>query len=433
MRKETRYFDLTPQIVRAGREATITVRPRFDHCRFREDAAYQVSIIPSTGLVGSTGHPARATTVCSPVGGALRVSHRFDGEQEYVLLVEETTGEKPKLLADLRLYALDDDLFGRTPYKGDVHMHSCRSDGVEAPAYVAAACRRIGLDFMALTDHRQYAPSLEAIAAFAGVSHDLRIYPGEEVHPPDNRVHMVNFGGRFSVNDLFASDAYRTGVQAIEATLTDLPAGVDRYPLASCIWCFDKIRQAGGLGVFCHPDWFTGAYRYDVPGYLTDLLFERQPFDAMELVGGYPLVEIESNRLQVARYGEARARGKRLPVVGVSDAHGCERGDLFGWYYTVAFAPSSELPDLIGSIKDLYSVAVEAMPGEMPRAFGPFRLVRYTQFLLREVFPQHDELCLEEGRLMLAHVAGDRGAAEALATLQGRTAALYRRLGFAGG
>jgi hypothetical protein len=292
---------------------------------------------------------------------------------------------------------------------------------------VAAACRRIGLDFMALTDHRKYAPSLEAIAAFEGVSHDLCIYPGEEVHPPGNPVHIVNFGGRFSINDLFASDTYRAEVRAIEATLSDLPAGADPYPLASCIWCYDKIREAGGLGVFCHPDWFT-SYRYDVPAYLTELLFERQPFDAMELVGGYPLVEVESNRLQVARYQEERARGKRLPVVGVSDAHGCERGDLFGWYYTVVFAASAGLPDLIGSIKDLYSVAVEAIPGAMPRAFGPFRLVKYTQFLLREVFPQHDELCLEEGRLMLAHVAGDPAAAEALAGLQGRIAALYRRL-----
>ena len=30
--------------------------------------------------------------------------------------------------------------------------------------------------------------------------------------------------------------------------------------------------------------------------------------------------------------------------------------------------------------------AVEALPGETARAFGPFRLVRYTQYLLRELF-----------------------------------------------
>jgi len=427
MRKETHYFDIQPQIVRAGREATITVRPRFDGRWFRAGDALRVSVIPMEGRPWQSIHPASEQRLVHPVEGALQVRYAFEGEGEHVLLIETTGEEKPRLLADLRLFALEDDLFGRLPFKGDLHIHSAYSDGLEPPAYVAAACRRIGLDFMAVTDHRKYTPSLEAMAAFEGVAHDLRIYGGEEVHPPDNPVHIVNFGGRFSINDLFASAAYRAEVKAIAATLADLPAGADPYPLASCIWCFDKIRAAGGLGVFCHPDWFS-RYRYDVPGYLASLLFERQPFDAVELLGGYPLHEIESNRLQAAHYHEARASGKRIPIVGVSDAHGCERGDLFGWYYTVVFAPSSDLADLIQSIKDLYSVAVEAMSAEMPRAHGPYRLVKYAQFLLREIFPQHDELCVEEGRLMLAHLAGDRAAAGALAGLQGRTAALYRRL-----
>ncbi|MBN2308101.1 MAG: hypothetical protein JXR94_03975, partial [Candidatus Hydrogenedentes bacterium] len=104
----------------------------------------------------------------------------------------------------------------------------------------------------------------------------------------------------------------------------------------------------------------------------------------------------------------------------VSDGHGCE-GDLFGWYSTIVFAPGLELEDLIESIKGLYSVAVEALPGESVRAYGPFRLVKYALFLLREVFPEHDALCVEEGRLMLAHAAGDPDAADALAALQGRT------------
>ena len=86
-----------------------------------------------------------------------------------------------------------------SPYKGDLHIHSNRSDGREPPAHVAARCRQIGLDFVALTDHHQYAPSLEAIAAFTAAPVDLALYPGEEVHAPGNPIHIVNFGGRFSV------------------------------------------------------------------------------------------------------------------------------------------------------------------------------------------------------------------------------------------
>lgn len=133
---------------------------------------------------------------------------------------------------------------------------------------------------------------------------------------------------------------------------------------------------------------------------------------------------MESNILQVARYSEERAHGRTIPIVGASDAHGCERGTLFGWYYTVLFARAPELGDIIGAVKDCRAVAVEALPGQTPRAHGPFRLVKYAQFLLREFFPLHDALCKREGELMLAHIAGDAGAAGQLQKLKGQTATL---------
>lgn len=419
-----KFYDCTPQIVRAGRESVITIRPLFDHCRFDDSETYQIALIPTADAGGQTGPVECPRKPVVPSDGLLAIPLAFDGEQEYILLLERVVDGQPSVQAEFRLYALDDDLFARRPYKGDTHMHTYRSDGKESPAFVAASCRKIGLDFMAITDHRQYAPSLEAIRAFEDVDTDLRIYPGEEVHPPNNPVHIVNFGGSFSVNELFQSEAYASEAAALEGELTQVPAGVDRYSLASCIWCFRKIRQAGGLGVFCHPYWLY-RHRFDVPEYLTDLLFDAQPFDALELIGGFHLYEAESNMLQVARYNEERANGKRIPIVGASDSHGCEQAELFGWYYTVVFAKSLDLPDIINGVRELYSVAVEGLPNEQVRAFGPFRLVKYAQFLIREVFPRHDELCVEEGRLMLAHVAGDPSAAAALSALKSRTAKLY--------
>jgi hypothetical protein len=283
------------------------------------------------------------------------------------------------------------------------------------------------MDFMAVTDHRRYAPSLEAQQTYEGLDMDLRIYTGEEIHAPDNPVHMINFGGCFSINDLFRDEsAYRNCVGAVEQRLGPLPPGVNRYQYASCVLCFEKIREAEGLGIFCHPYWFT-AHRYSPSGALTSHLFETQPFDAFELIGGFHRHEIDSNTLQVARYQEERTRGRTIPIVGASDAHGCERGDLFGWFYTIVLSPTPDLPDLIGSIKALYSVAVEALPGETARAYGPFRLVKYALFLLREMFPQHEALCTEEGRLMIEHAAGDGTASTALRLLAGRTAKLWDR------
>ena len=417
-----RHFDIYPKIVPAGRETTITIRPLFDHVRaITTDPT--AALYPTGGSKTQTAQSPPVTLKPIVVDNALQVRCHFEREQEYTLLL----GNDERPLVETRLYALDDDLFARRPYKGDIHIHSFRSDGKESPAYVAGAGRRIGLDFMAITDHHKYAPSLEAIRAFEDVPIDLRLYPGEEVHPPENPVHIINFGGSFSVNDLFESEAYHREVQAIADTLTDFPPDMDRYTYASCIWCFDKIRKGGGLAVFCHPYWYT-RHRYDVPEALTTLLFDRQPYDALELISGYHAHEFESNMLQVARYHEERAHGKVIPIVGVSDAHGCETGELFGWYYTLVFAPSTDLPDLIENVKALYSVAIEALPGQTPRAHGPFRLVKYAQFLLREVLPLHDALCVEEGRLMLVHLAGDANAIDLLRAYQGRTAALYDHL-----
>lgn len=424
MRPVNKQYDVYPRIVRVGQQTEITIRPLFDHVRFPKEDLPSLTLYSVEGGVGLVRwQQGAALSAALGEDGALRVSLRCESEQEYVIVLETQRGAA----VELRLFALEQDLFARRPYKGDFHMHTHYSDGKESPAYVAARCRQIGLDFMAITDHGQYAPSLLAIEAFRGVETDLGIYPGEEVHPPENPVHILHLGGSFSVNELFATQDYRREVEQIASALADFPAGVDRYSYASCVWSYEKIRQAGGLGVFCHPYWYS-RHSYDVPMYLTDMIMERQPYDALELIGGYHRFEVESNLLQVARYHEERARGKVIPIVGVSDSHGCETGSLFGWYWTVVFSHSHELVDLVDSIKDCWSVAVEALPGEAARAHGPFRLVRYAQFLLREIFPAHDALCLEEGRLLLAHAAGDPQAAAALAGLKGRVQRLYDHL-----
>ena len=446
VRPENRFFDVSPRVVPANRGTAVEIRPLFDHCRLDDAVEYEVRYVPAEGFAQHGDWPEHEVRLLRPTGGVLRLETYFEGEQEHVIVVTDVGGGKRRRLGEFRVYSVEADLLARRPYKGDFHMHSYHSDGRESPAYVAGACRRIGLDFMALTDHHRYGPSLEAQRAYEEAPIDLRIYPGEEVHPPDSPVHIVNFGGRSSVNDLFADEeAYRRSVAALDARLGDLPEGVDRYHYASAAWCFEKIREAGGLGVFCHPYWFTDC-RYPPGGPLTSCLLERKPFDAYEVLGGFTYGEFDSNTLQIARYYEERAAGRRIPIVSASDAHGCENPEQgrFGWYQTIVLAPSPDLGDLVRSIKDLYSVAVEDVPGDRPRPVGPFRLVKYALFLLREVLPQHDELCAEEGRLMLAYAAGagaaggncpvaagagggDPAARDALARLRGRTAAWLDR------
>ena len=420
--------EVFPRIVRAGADTTVYIKGRL----FEKDTDYAVVCLPlQTPALQTPSRMHQPLSYEIEADGTLSVRCFFAAEQAYRLSVHEVPVVFDKPLAVLSLYALEADLFALRPYKGDLHMHSNRSDGREDPAHVAAACRRIGLDFMALTDHGQYQPSLDAIKAYEHVKADLKMFPGEEVHAPGNPLHIINFGGKYSINELFEQPGYHEKIQALAEQLGDLPDGVDRTAYAASVWAFDQIREAGGLGIFCHPYWVaiseSCSQGYYIPEAMITCLFDQQPYDAFELLGGYHLHESDANNLQVARYQEERAHGKQIPIVGVSDAHGCENSDLFGWFYTIVFAPDSGLESLTHAVKDLRSVAVEALPGEVARVYGPYRLVKLALFLLRDVFPAHDVLCRREGEHMLAYYRGDETAAGQLARMQGQCGRLMQR------
>lgn len=433
MQNNCKYFRIYPKVVKTNQKSTITVEPLFEHNRFKDNSEYEINCYPADIPYDKNGKSLKYFKKIKPIDGVITITQLFEGEQEYIFIINEIVEGKEKSILRFHVYSVEEDLFERSPFKGDMHMHSFRSDGSESPAYVAASCRKIGLDFMALTDHGQYKPSIESQEAFKAIDVDLRIYRGEEVHPPENPLHIINFGGSFSVNELFKdNDKYHSEVNELKTQLGDIPENVDEYEYASSVWVFNKIREAEGLGIYCHPYW-SFVHRDCKQGYyissgLISHLFDMQPYDAFELLGGYSIEEADSNTLQVARYNEERAKGQIIPIVGVTDAHGCDNGQLFGWYYTIVFSPSAELPELIHNIKDLYSVAVEALPGCPPKVYGPFRLVKFALFLIREVMPAHDAMCFEEGRLMLDYISGDSSASNRLKEIKGQTAAYMNRI-----
>lgn len=421
MNKNFKYFNIFPRVVAEGKETTIKVEPLYGHNKIKDGVKYEVVYIPMETGGDDKGEIIGKPFEIQPVDGHFEITLTFMGEQEHRIIIWEIVGDEQRKYCSFSVYSLKEDLYNLRPYKGDMHMHSCYSDGKESPAYVAGSCRKIGLDFMAVTDHGLYQPSLEAQQAYKDIEIDLLICPGEEIHPPDNEVHMINFGGKFSVNDLIRNDqeSYFKEVEEIRQKENIPLSKQEQYKYASCKWCFDKIREGGGLSIYCHPYWVF-ENRYNVSLNLHNYIYHKQPFDAYEIIGGFYVYEAESNLLQVAYYNEERARGKEMPIVGVSDAHGCDSGELFGWYYTVVLASELTLPSLIEGIKNFKSVAVEALPGNPVRVHGPYRLVKYVSFLIREIFPVHDELCYEEGKLMLRYLAGDKEAANILETYKGR-------------
>ena len=170
---------VSPRIFRSGRISKVRMTSP-------EGGRWTGSIVPMSGTTDSYRPSGGMPVEFSAVDGVLEAEILLETEQEYVLAVRPSGAGEDTPVLEFRLYALNDDLFPLTPYKGDLHMHSDRSDGREHPAVVAAACRRIGMDFIAITDHRLYRPSIEAIEAFAGFATEMLMVPGEEVHPPEN-------------------------------------------------------------------------------------------------------------------------------------------------------------------------------------------------------------------------------------------------------
>lgn len=426
MRQDLRNYSIFPKILEAGVETAVTIAPLGAQCAFT-DEQYLVRFVPMNESIEPLSYDKYDCLTVKPEGGALRFTHAFPGEQEhrvqiYRLPLSGDVWQDPWRV--FRVYSLKPDMYCLRPYRGDFHVHTCRSDGQEEPAVVAANYRKYGFDFLAITDHHKWRPSLEAIAAYKDVPADLKIFPGEEIHAPGNHIHIVGFGGEFSVNELFEQNPEKYEREVYDIIRNgDIPAGVNQFEYASSVWCFDRVREAGGLGIYAHPHWIPNAYH--VPDVMSDALFERKPFDAFELIGGH---EVYSNNMQTAYYNEARANGLKIPIVGSSDSHGTEEeGGWFRLFWTLVFARNSEKSSVISAVKELRSVAVEQYPGEAFRIYGPYRMVKFAQFLEYDYFPLHAELCFEEGRAMKDWILGDRGAAERLAALHGRTAALMER------
>lgn len=436
MNQSVQYFDVSPLTVRADEISEVRIRPRYEQAAFPPAERVRVAVVPGLGALPDgrqldfswekTSDPFELVDWKLHEDGSLFVRARFAGEQEHIIIVEDTDGN---LLREFSVYSLLPDWYGLLPFKGDFHVHTLRSDGKESPAYVAARYREAGFDFLAISDHHRYEPSLEAIDYWRRHPTGLTLLPGEEVHPPECPVHMLNFGGRFSVNALFREDEakFRREVEARIPSLGPVASGVNPFAVAATEWVFDKVREAGGLAVFCHPYWDVRR-RNVLSGALVDEVFKRRKFDALELIGGFWKHQSESNALQVARWMEERAAGADYPVVGLSDSHGTDVGGLFGWYYTVVLARSASFDDLAAGIRAGNSAAVDAPENERPHCHGSCRLSRYMHFLLREYFPRHEALCRTEGELMLAILGGEPGLSPVLELLAKRPAAFRERV-----
>lgn len=440
-------YDVFPMVFSEGKEVELTIRPLGAHAAFAGEYCVSVHRLDS-GCRHHLHYAGNKTeyTVSPDADGCLRIRYTAAAEGELCLRVQK----EERRVAQLCLYALAPDLACRIPLRGDLHMHTCRSDGREAPAIVCANYRKKGYDFIVVTDHHRYYPSLEAIDAYKDVKTALNILPGEEVHLPFTDVHIVNAGGLFSVNGLLTCkenytetdgaldkrrfdesvqppevltpERFAAEVEAIAATLKDFPETEDRISYAVCLWAFEKIREANGLGVFAHPYWIADMWH--VTEAFTDYMMEKHPFDAFEVLGGENYYE--QNGFQTALYYDEYRAGRVHPIVGSTDSHGStEHNRNAAICSTIVFAKENERAAILDAIKEKYSVAVDTISPEY-RLVGERRLQKYASFLMENYFPVHDRQAAMDGELMFQYAVGSASAQE-LELIAARAEALQKK------
>lgn len=405
IKKKLNQFQISPKIVPADEYSIITVNYRAKQIVFGKDQEYRIIYKPVCYYGGeySNDKTSREFTLY-PVEGVLKFNWYFAEEQEHIFIIKKVVGDQLSQIGILSVYSLKNDLINKKPFKGDLHVHTQESNNKESPAYFGAFGRKVGLDFIAITDHRCYSSSVEARRDLAKLPVNYLIVEGEEIHPPGINSHIINFGGNTSISKLIKNQKkFKKEINKLQNKYL-VPKKINKYEYACFVWVCEQINKVGGLAVFCHPYWLENDQHYISDDFSTYLL-KKKPFDAFEVFNSS--LSPESNIIQIAEYYNQLASNNGedfLPLLGVSDTHNIE--DL-GSAYTIVFSEKLSKNCLIKNIKKSYSVAVENLSEGDIRIYGQARLIRYAYFLEREVFSEHDNQCFEEGELMIQFLRGD--------------------------
>ena len=194
-------------------------------------------------------------------------------------------------------------------FKGDLHAHTCHSDGVKSIDELVRESEKMGLDFLALTDHNTVSQSLDIAKPRLS---DVLLIPGEEV---------TTYYGHANVwgNGEWVDFRRRT-----------------RKDFKKLI---DEVHAKGLLISVNHPksvDFFDGYWKFwDIVG-----------FDCMEVWQG-PWSSY--NHRSLAWWDELLMKGERVVAVGGSDFHGAERGlaNPTTWIYS----DSLSVGDILDAIR----------------------------------------------------------------------------------
>ena len=164
----------------------------------------------------------------------------------------------------------------------------------------------------------------------------------------------------------------------------------DTTDCAYRIFIAEQIRKSGGLAIMAHPYWDVYG-EYHMPSATVEFLLKNGYYDALELVAADDIYGHNGTNLQVAHWGDLRAQGIKIPVLGASDSHSyTQENSLVNKQYSLVFAKNFD--EMKQAIQAERSVAVFDVHHDSYFVYGQFRFVKYARFMLDEYFPTYTEL-----------------------------------------
>ncbi len=432
------YYDLFPKIVAANSKEQFQLESLFEPGILAAGSTYGLLVMSRRDFRERLEQPV-------VVGKDNRIAFEFSPSLQGEYIVNLYAGEKSWPLRPLfqtSFYVVSDDLLRLKPHKGDFHIHTFYSDGRQSPVFMAAKARQIGLDFIAIADHRFYESSLEAIADAEKYGIDILIFPGEEVNYKLGPGHIVSINASASIDRQLRPSGKTDGIgETVESNYPAFAAEIEGRELKEDVdptfYAFvrgvtKKIRQAGGFAIFAHPYW-RNLDVYDLLTANYEQVLADRLFDAIEVFGAQPLEEC---MISLSRLQDEYLRNPDIPIVANSDAHMSE-GHLLGKRWTVAFAEKLDRDSILDAVRNRQTTAclsvtsreapVEDVAAGNTAVTGPHQLVEYTYFLQREFFPRHDALCRTLGGIYLARLQHGEGDKKTQKQLQEKVRELYER------
>jgi predicted metal-dependent phosphoesterase TrpH len=298
-----------------------------------------------------------------------------------------------------------------------------------------ATARTVGMDFAAITDHRVYQSSLEAIRWAKEVAVDMVLFPGEEVNFDLGLGHILSINAERAVSDRYdyedredppdTEGAVKQAELVVEQVRTryaedlaglEIPEETDSRLYGYLYGIARDIRDAGGLSVLAHPYWRSRG--------VLDLV--RSTYQAAEKTGLFDAVELlgdcSPEDMILALAGSEERSDP--PTLGNSDAH---TADHVGERYTIVFSRDLSGPSILDAIRARRTVACSATGTPPVLLASRAALVEYGYFLIGQFFPRHDALCATLGGIYGCQLNGAaRELGAAADGLKKRVKELYR-------